>query len=296
MIKLNLETKNLEQERIKEYLENNASEILADKINNGVKITKENKTLLNKKNLDGFWNYATGEARKLKTNNSSGIYVDDKTVFGWAIHYFEEDTIEGTLYNEDGTEYKTITKTTCKAKPEPKKEEKPQQSLFDLLTSTPPKEQPKEENNTCECCCDDDEEFTEEEKQEIIAMETKQIPEYYKQYCEQVDNYPDIVVLTRLGDFYEAFNECAERIASLLDLTLASKDVGLENKVKLAGFPYHIKEKYLAKLQEKYTILVIEDNKMNFIKQKETEIPEQTFDKFLLKTISSILDGKVVIQ
>ena len=41
MIKLNLETKNKEQEIIKEYLEENASETLADKINNGVKIQKE---------------------------------------------------------------------------------------------------------------------------------------------------------------------------------------------------------------------------------------------------------------
>jgi len=47
MVKLNLIAKGLEQERIKEYLENNVSELLAEKINNGTKITKEDKTLLN---------------------------------------------------------------------------------------------------------------------------------------------------------------------------------------------------------------------------------------------------------
>ena len=65
MIKLNLETNCREQEIIKEYLEENASESLAYKINNGVKIQKDNKTLINKKTLDTFLQYACEEARKL---------------------------------------------------------------------------------------------------------------------------------------------------------------------------------------------------------------------------------------
>ena len=64
MYKLNLETKTKEQELIKEYLENNVSDIVADKINNGVKITKDNKTLINKKDLTGFMKFATDEAKK----------------------------------------------------------------------------------------------------------------------------------------------------------------------------------------------------------------------------------------
>lgn len=138
MIKLNLKANGIEQEKIKEYLENNASELLADKINNGVKIIKDNKTLINKKDLNGFWNYATEEARKQADKNSRGAYVEDATVYGWAIHYFEEESIEGTLYNEDGTEYKIISKipTTLPkppAKKEPPKEENKQATLFDML-------------------------------------------------------------------------------------------------------------------------------------------------------------------
>ena len=48
-MQLNLETKTKEQGLIKQYLEENVSETLASKINNGVKITKDNKTLINKK-------------------------------------------------------------------------------------------------------------------------------------------------------------------------------------------------------------------------------------------------------
>ena len=64
MIKLNLVTSCEEHELIKKYLEENASEILADKINNGVKIVKDGVTLINKKTLDGFMNFATEEAKK----------------------------------------------------------------------------------------------------------------------------------------------------------------------------------------------------------------------------------------
>ncbi|MGN0960760.1 MAG: Cas9 inhibitor AcrIIA9 family protein, partial [Christensenellales bacterium] len=112
MITLNLKTETKEQEILKDYLENNVSEVLADKINNGVKIIKDNKTLLNKKSLSDFMKYACEEARKLAEKGLNYACIEDKVVFGWAIHYFEEDSIEGNLYNEDGTEYKVEIKTT----------------------------------------------------------------------------------------------------------------------------------------------------------------------------------------
>ena len=70
MIKLNLATSCQEHELIKEYLQENASEVLAEKINNGVRIEKDGKTLINKKTLDGFMQYAQGEARKLAEKGS----------------------------------------------------------------------------------------------------------------------------------------------------------------------------------------------------------------------------------
>ena len=133
MQKLNLETKNKEQELIKDYLENNASEILAEKINNGIKFNKDNKTFINKKDLDSFMKYANEEARKLVEKNQNYACIEDKTVFGWAIHYFEEDEIIGTLYNEDGTLYEEIKpKTETKIIEKPKEKSK-QPSLFDLI-------------------------------------------------------------------------------------------------------------------------------------------------------------------
>ena len=148
MIILNLNATTKEQELIKQYLEENASEVLAEKINNGVKIVKDNKTLINKKDLNGFMNYANQEARKLAEKGSNCACIEDKVVYGWAIHYFEEDSLEGNLYNEDGTEYKVeIKKTTPKieSKPEPKKPEKQQTTLFDLMATTDKEEPTKQD-------------------------------------------------------------------------------------------------------------------------------------------------------
>lgn len=149
-MKLNLEPKTKEQELIKQYLEENVSEILAEKINNGVKIVKDNKALINKKDLDGFMNYANQEAKKLAEKGSNCACIEDKVVYGWAVHYFEEDSIEGNLYNEDGTEYKVeIKKATPKieSKPEPKKPEKQQATLFDLMSFDTSQKQEKVEEN-----------------------------------------------------------------------------------------------------------------------------------------------------
>ena len=152
MSNLNLTASTPEQNRIKEYLENNASDVLADKINNGVRIEKDGKTLINKKDLDGFMKYAYEEARTL-AKGANCACVSSDVVFGWAVHYFEEDSIEGTLYNEDGSVYSVSKSVPSKPRkdipaPAPKKtEEKPavkskkdkavlpenQFSLFDML-------------------------------------------------------------------------------------------------------------------------------------------------------------------
>lgn len=143
-ISLNLEAKNKNEMLVKNYLEEHASEVLADKINSGVQITVTDDagehTVINKKTLSGFWAYASAEARKQATGNCAAI--EDEVVFGWAVHYFEEESIEGDLYNLDGTRFTKKTKPP-KTETKPKKAaDKPatkpakdngQMSLFDAL-------------------------------------------------------------------------------------------------------------------------------------------------------------------
>ena len=289
MIKLNLETNCREQEIIKEYLEENANETLADKINNGVKILKDNKTLINKKTLDTFLQYACEEARKFAKKNANSACIEDKTVFAWAIHYFEEDSIEGILLNEDGSEYKITPPTPSKQIEKPKKENN-QQSFFDILDlSTNTQEN---ENKT-------------QEKEEIVEETKQEFPDWYLKYVDTQESYPDSLVFIKVGDFYEAFSESANIIAKEMNLTLTKKNFDTL-KVDMAGFPYHVKDDYIAKVKDKYNCIIIENDNVEFIQKQEqkqekvetirVDIHNQTFDKFLLKTISALLDGKVQLQ
>ena len=147
---LNLVANGNEQTRIKDYLQNNVSDTLADKINNGVEITKDGKQLINKKDIDGFMSYACDEAKKQVSAGARYACVDDNTVFGWAIHYFEENSIEGKLFNLDGSEYVVKPKVTTTTKPNNKPASKPmvskpaQHSIFDLF-NTPKQETMQEE-------------------------------------------------------------------------------------------------------------------------------------------------------
>lgn len=136
-MKLNLKTKTKEQEIVKAYLEENASETLAEKINNGTPFQKDGKQLVNRKTLDGFMRYACEEARKLAEKGANSACVEDKVVFGWAIHYFEEESIEDTLLNADGTEYipapKPSNKPSASVKAVAKPKPAPQMSLFEFM-------------------------------------------------------------------------------------------------------------------------------------------------------------------
>ena len=286
MIELNLTTSCEEHEIIKTYLQENASKELADKINNGVRIEKDGKTLINKKTLDGFMNYAQDEARKIAEKGKNYKAVHHSIVFGWAIHYFEEDSIEGTLYNEDGTEYKPapvkkpIT-TPSKSVVIPKKKPETQFSLFDLMEQ---QDTVKVDSTKPESI--DDEEPSEEDIQEamkIVAeeeMKSKGSPVYQK-YIEIQNQYPNYAIVYRLGDFYEVFGENAVKISNELDLTLTGRDCGLKERIPMIGFPYHVADTYIDKIL-KFTSVVVVDNKDIIVKEqhKATNIDIETGEIF----------------
>ena len=259
-MRLNLETKTKEQELVKAYLEENASATLAEKINNGTPFEKDEKTLINKKTLDGFMKYASDEARKLASKGANSACVEDKVVYGWAVHYFEEDSIEGTLFNADGTEYKPAPKSapTKVKKVEPKKTEERQPTLFDFME---PEESEPEANDD-----DEDEQPSQEEIDEILAeiaeeenkkTTQKRLSPFYEKYLEIEHSYPDYVIAYRLGDFYEVFGEKAVQISEECNLTLTGRDVGLENRIPMVGFPYHAAELYFDKIQRNHRLVVV---------------------------------------
>ena len=296
MPKLNLEAKNETQKIIKDYLEKNVSDMLAEKINNGVRIHKDGKTLINKKTLEECMEFAIKEAQKLTEKGARAACIQDSVVFGWAIHYFEEDSIEGTLYNEDGTEYKPPKPVTppkpATAYTPPKPQPKPQMSLFELIENNANEEKPSENaqdvsqkaeqpdnpDRDDEEPCDDaetDEEPTEEELQEAAETEDEQqepvISEkakavqlqgspFYQRYMRIQDKYPDHIVLFSRGDFYEALGKGAQILSENLALTLTGRDCGLSERVPMVGVPHHAVDNYIGKALENGLKIVLADS------------------------------------
>lgn len=69
-----------------------------------------------------------------------------------------------------------------------------------------------------------------------------------RQYLEIKDDYPDMLVFYRMGDFYELFFDDARRAADILDITLTARGESGGINVPMAGVPYHAAESYLARL------------------------------------------------
>jgi len=69
-----------------------------------------------------------------------------------------------------------------------------------------------------------------------------------KQYLEIKRRYPDAIVLFRLGDFYETFDEDAKVVSQVCDIVLTSRPVTKKQRVPLAGVPHHAVDGYIAKL------------------------------------------------
>lgn len=80
-----------------------------------------------------------------------------------------------------------------------------------------------------------------------------------RQYLELKEQNEDVVIFFRLGDFYEMFFEDAIQISRELELTLTSKNAGLEEKIPMCGIPHHAANVYIEKLVEKgYKVGIVE--------------------------------------
>ena len=80
-----------------------------------------------------------------------------------------------------------------------------------------------------------------------------------QQYLQIHNEYPDCLLLFRLGDFYELFFEDAKTASRELELTLTGKDCGLEERAPMCGVPFHSVNTYIEKLIERgYKVAICE--------------------------------------
>ncbi|NET88834.1 MAG: DNA mismatch repair protein MutS [Kamptonema sp. SIO1D9] len=79
-------------------------------------------------------------------------------------------------------------------------------------------------------------------------------------YVEVKEEYPNALLLYRVGDFFECFFQDAVTIAQVLELALTSKEGGKEiGRVRMTGVPHHALDRYTTMLVEKGYAIVICD-------------------------------------
>ncbi|MCK5571996.1 MAG: DNA mismatch repair protein MutS, partial [Bacteroidetes bacterium] len=99
-----------------------------------------------------------------------------------------------------------------------------------------------------------------------------------KQYTQVKARYPDTILLFRMGDFYETFEEDARITSRVLGITLTKRGNGAAGEVPLAGFPHHALDSYLPKLVKAgYRVAIceqLEDPKLakGLVKRDVTEV------------------------
>ena len=295
-MKLNLQTQSKEQEILLAYLEQNASAALAEKINNGIPVSKNGVQLVMKKDLTSFMKYATEEARKTAPKDATSSCVEDKTVFSWLVHYFEEDSIEGRYFHPDGTPYtppkketkKPAATTVPKANSQPQSKQEAELTLFDMLAAATEQDKPIVESqpepeksnfiDSFEECKDlppmafsSELDPTEDEIQatmeEYSQMETPVVdledpPEppllgHYEKMLEVQQEYPQAAILMIVDKDMEVYGEPAKVLSQVLMLKLDQRDFGRYGCLPRIHFPYTDFEQYFDRMNERYELALI---------------------------------------
>ncbi len=80
------------------------------------------------------------------------------------------------------------------------------------------------------------------------SEDTLELTPLMRQYFKIKQNYRDIILLFRLGDFYEIFGEDAKIASKILQITLTARNKSKEKSVPMCGFPYFASDSYIEKL------------------------------------------------
>ncbi len=99
------------------------------------------------------------------------------------------------------------------------------------------------------------------------------------QYLRIKRDYADTILFFRLGDFYETFDEDAKTVAEVCDIVLTSRPVGKDQRVPLAGVPYHAADSYIARL-------IGAGHKVAIVEQVGDEAPDGLMKREVVRVVT----------
>ena len=128
-----------------------------------------------------------------------------------------------------------------------------------------------------------------------VAENGSRLTPVMRQYREIKEKHPDTILFFRIGDFYETFESDAELISRELEIVLTSRSKSGDNRIPLAGVPYHAADGYIAKLVSKgYKVAVVDQvgdtkNTKGIVKRELVRIitPGTVIDSSMLSSSAS---------
>jgi DNA mismatch repair protein MutS len=99
------------------------------------------------------------------------------------------------------------------------------------------------------------------------------------QYLQLRAQYPEALLLMRVGDFYEAYGEGAEDLATSLNIILTTKESGKGTRVAMSGVPYHSVDSYLSRLMRQRRVVAIAE-------QMEQPVPNRLVRREIVRVLT----------
>ena len=112
-----------------------------------------------------------------------------------------------------------------------------------------------------------------------MTVATKEPSPLIAQYLALKSEFPEALLLSRVGDFYEAYGDDAEELARSLNIILTSKEAGNGKRVAMAGVPYHSVDAYLSRLIRLRRVIAIAE-------QMEQPVPNRLVRREIVRVLT----------
>ena len=221
---------------------------------------KQKPVLISPEQWQRLW--LADDKQSYKTHLAATLYSDVLAGKLEAMKHATSPKVDGTPLHEE-LEQRDNKEQTVRAENEKKNQEEKQRNSPEQKEKERREEKAKEELN----------------KAETKAVAAVVLSPMMKQFVDLKSKHPDAMLLFRVGDFYETYQQDAQKASRILGITLtkSNSQKGPDGKAaEMAGFPHHALDTYLPKLIRAGERVAICDQLENPRTAKQNNSPEQS--------------------